>query len=126
MNEEKIKLKLRRFARERDWEKFHSLKNLAISINLESSELLEIFQWEQENSSFYNQKVVKDRIKEEVADILLYLIRFADLSNIDLEKVCLEKIKTNKKRYPVNLSKGKSTKYSRLKKVKKSESQRKS
>ncbi len=126
MNEEKIKLKLRRFARERDWEKFHSLKNLAISINLESSELLEIFQWEQENSSFHNQKVVKDRIKEEVADILLYLIRFADLSNIDLEKVCLEKIKTNKKRYPVNLSKGKSTKYSRLKKVKKSESQRKS
>jgi NTP pyrophosphatase (non-canonical NTP hydrolase) len=116
MNEQKIKHKLREFAKERNWEQFHTLKNLAISINLESSELLEIFQWEKEDSTFKNNKAVKARINEEVADILLYLIRFADLSKIDLEKVCLEKIELNKKKYPVNLSKGKSTKYNRLKK----------
>ena len=116
MNEQKIKHKLREFAKERNWEQFHTLKNLAISINLESSELLEIFQWEKEDFTSKNNKSVKARIEEEIADILLYLIRFADLSKIDLEKVCLEKIELNKKKYPINLSKGKSTKYSRLKK----------
>ena len=100
MNEQKIKHKLREFAKERDWEQFHTLKNLAISINLESSELLEIFQWEKEDSTFKNNKVIKARIKEEVADILLYLIRFADLSTIDLEQVCLEKIELNKTVFP--------------------------
>ena len=116
MDHLKLKKKLRTFAKKRNWEKFHSLKNLAISINLEASELLEIFQWENEDSKFYEDKKDLKKIKEETADIMLYLLRFSDISGIDLEKECLKKIELNKRRYPVNLSKGKSTKYYDLKK----------
>ena len=119
MNELKIKKILREFSKKRDWDQFHSLKNLAISISLESSELLEIFQWEKESSEFYKKKENISKIKEEVADIMLYLIRFSDIAGIDLEKECFKKIEINKKRYPIRLSKGKSTKYSFLEKKKK-------
>ena len=118
MNELKIKKILREFSKKRDWDQFHSLKNLAISINLESSELLEIFQWEKESSEFYKKKENLSKIKEEVADIMLYLLRFSDIAEIDLEKECLKKIDINKKRYPIKLSKGKSTKYTFLEKKK--------
>ena len=101
MNELKIKKILREFSKKRDWDQFHSLKNLAISINLESSELLEIFQWEKESSEFYKKKENLSKIKEEVADIMLYLLRFSDIAGIDLEKECLKKIEINKKRYPI-------------------------
>ena len=116
MNELKIQKELREFAKKRDWEKFHTLKNIAISINLESSELLEIFQWENENSNFWFEKKIKRLIEEEVADVMLYLLRFVDIAKIDLEKVCIEKIKKNKRKYPISLSKGISTKYNKLKK----------
>ncbi len=118
MDEFKIKMELREFAKKRDWEKFHSLKNLAISINLEASELLEIFQWENEQSDFYKKKIIFKQIKEEIADIFLYLVRFADIAEIEIEKECLKKIKKNKKKYPIKLSKGKSTKYTYLEKKK--------
>ena len=97
MNELKIQKELRKFAKKRDWVKFHNLKNLAISINLESSELLEIFQWENENSKFWLKKNTKNHIEEEIADVMLYILRFADIAEIDLEKACIEKIKKNKK-----------------------------
>ena len=115
MNELKIQKELRKFAKKRDWEKFHNLKNIAISINLESSELLEIFQWENENSNFWFKKKIKGLIEEEVADVMLYLLRFVDIAKIDLEKVCFEKIKKNERKYPISLSKGISTKYNKLK-----------
>ena len=63
MNELKIKKILREFSKKRDWDQFHSLKNLAISINLESSELLEIFQWEKDNSEFYKKKKIFQELK---------------------------------------------------------------
>ena len=115
MNELEIQKILRKFATDRDWEQFHKLKNLAISINIESSELLEIFQWENENSDFWNNKKIKNEIEDEVADIMLYLLRFSDLANINIEKVCFDKIKKNKKKYPISLSKGKTTKYTKFK-----------
>ena len=115
MDELKIQRELREFAKKRDWDKFHKLKNIAISINLESSELLEIFQWENDNSNFWSKKKIKSLIEEEVADVMLYLLRFADIANIDLEKACIEKIKKNKRRYPIRWSKGISTKYNKLK-----------
>ena len=114
MNELKIQKELREFAKKRDWEKFHKLKNIAISINLESSELLEIFQWENEDSYFWLKKKTKSLIEEEIADVMLYLLRFVDIAKIDLEKACIEKIKKNKKKYPISLSKGISTKYNKL------------
>ena len=118
MNEKKLQKILREFALKREWEKFHSLKNLAISINIETSELLEIFQWKNdaEIESDLKKKTIKEKISDEVADIMLYLLRFSDLAKIDIEKCCLKKIKKNEKKYPVSLSKGKATKYNLLKK----------
>ena len=121
MDEKKIQKKLLDFANKRDWGKFHNLKNLAISIGIESSELLEIFQWiENKNiSEQMRDKTFRKRISEEVADVLLYLLRFSQIANLDLQKICLDKIKINEKKYPINLSKGKSTKYTDLNALKK-------
>ena len=115
MNEKKIQSLLKKFAKDRDWEKFHTLKNLAVSISLESSELLEIFQWNDlENNTLKHN--VKEKISEEVADILLYLLRFADMAKLDLEAICFKKIAINAKKYPIELAKGNSTKYTNLNK----------
>ena len=116
MDEKKIKVSLQKFATDRDWNKFHTPKNLAISISLEASELLEIFQWSNEKTSFYQKIDMRKKISEEVADIMLYLLRFSDIAKINLEKSCLNKIKKNNEKYPIKLSKGKSTKYKFLKK----------
>ena len=118
MNEKRLQKILREFARKRDWEQFHNLKNLAISINIETSELLEIFQWKNDTEikSDLKKKTIKDQISDEVADIMLYLLRFSDLAKIDIEKSCLKKIKKNGKKYPIPLSKGKATKYNLLNK----------
>tara|TARA_B100000686_G_C16781894_1_gene972529 strand:+ start:194 stop:544 length:351 start_codon:yes stop_codon:yes gene_type:complete len=115
MDEKKIQSLLREFAAERDWDKFHTLKNLAISISIEASELLEIFQWDNQNLNIRKNEEVMTRISEEVADILLYLLRFSDMAKLDLEKICLDKINLNKKKYPIKLSKGLSAKYTKLK-----------
>ena len=118
MNEKRLQKILSEFANKRDWEQFHNLKNLAISINIESSELLEIFQWKKEDEIKLDlkKKAIKERISDEVADIMLYLLRFSDLAKIDIEKCCFKKIKKNEKKYPVSLSKGKQKKYNLLKK----------
>ena len=117
MDVKKIQNKLSDFANKRNWEKFHNLKNLAISINIEASELLEIFQWDDnhEIDKKIKKKEFKNRISEEVADVLLYLIRFSEMAELDLESICLDKIKKNGKKYPIKLSRGKSTKYTFLK-----------
>jgi len=94
MNEKKLQKILSQFAHKRDWEQFHNLKNLAISINIESSELLEIFQWKKEDEIKLDlkKKLIKEKISDEVADIMLYLLRFSDLAKIDIEKCCLKKL----------------------------------
>ena len=107
--------KIRKFVKERDWEQFHSPKNIAISISLESAELLEIFQWSRglSWSEFENDRL-KSRAEEELSDVLIYLIRFADLAGIDLEKSAIEKIEKNKKKYPIEQFKGSDKKYDDL------------
>lgn len=107
--------KIRKFVKERDWEQFHSPKNIAISISLESAELLEIFQWSRglSWSEFKNDRL-KSRAEEELSDVLIYLIRFADLAGIDLEKSAIEKIEKNKKKYPIEKFKGSDKKYDDL------------
>ena len=115
MDEKKIQLLLKNFARKRDWQKFHTPKNLAASISIEAAELLEIFQWSDSQLNIEKDKRIKQKISEEVADILLYILRFCDLTNLDFEKICLKKIKINERKYPIALSKGKSTKYNELK-----------
>ena len=114
MDSEKIKSRLREFAKDRDWNQFHTLKNIACSINIEASELLEIFQWREIKSIDLKDLNLKEKIGDEVADIMLYLIRFSDIADINLEEVCLNKIKKNKKKYPISLSRGSSKKYNEI------------
>ena len=115
MDIDKIKNDLRKFAEERDWEQFHSPKNLTMALSGEVGELSEIFQWlseEQSKKENINDEDL-EKVREEVADILLYIIRLSDKLDIDLEHAVLDKLKINKEKYPIELSKGNATKYNR-------------
>ncbi|MBT6326246.1 MAG: nucleotide pyrophosphohydrolase [Bdellovibrionales bacterium] len=113
MNILEIKQKLIEFAKERDWEKFHTPKNLAMALNVEAGELLEIFQWmTSEESELLNKSDYDmEKIEDEVADIFLYLVRICTVLNIDLLKSSLSKIKKNSVKYPPGLVRGSSKKY---------------
>ena len=104
---------LRQFAKERDWEAFHTPKNLALALSVEASELVEIFQWSRGEQGWdeLHDAVVRLRVEEELADVLLYLIRFADLAEIDLHSAALGKLATNAVKYPVDSFKGSDKKY---------------
>ena len=107
--------KLRVFSKERDWDQFHSPKNLIMALTSEVGELSDIFQWlSEEESKIENidQKNL-DKAKEEIADVFLYVLRIADKLNINLEKEAVEKIRVNAEKYPIKLSKGNSVKYNR-------------
>ena len=108
-------LELREFSKKRDWEQFHSPKNLSMALAAEAGELLEEFQWLSEIESRNMDQSKKLEVSLEMADILLYLIRMAYVLDIDLLEVGKKKIALNNKKYPVALSKGNSQKYSKLK-----------
>jgi len=112
-----LKSKILVFAQKRDWEKFHTPKNIAMALSVEASELLEIFQWLTENESFQIKKNKKEKIKveEELSDIFVYLVRLCDLLDIDLSKSVTKKMKKNAKKYPVKKSRGHAKKYYELK-----------
>ena len=106
----------RKFAADRDWEQFHTPKNLAMALSVEASELLEIFQWltpEQSNKIKENSELMKS-VKDEISDTLYYLLRMTDLLEIDLEEAMSKKMIENEKKYPVEKSKGIATKYNKL------------
>lgn len=105
--------RLREFAQERDWEQFHSPKNLAISISVEAAELLEIFQWSRGRDDWdcLREDSIRARSAEELADILLYLIRFADKAGIDLEQAALQKLERNAAKYPAEKFRGSDRRY---------------
>lgn len=103
--------KVLKFRDDRDWKQFHDPKDLAISISLEASELLEIFQWSR-NDVYCLDKI--DKIKEELADVMNYCILMADACDLDLDKIITDKIKLNAAKYPVDKAKGTSTKYNEL------------
>ena len=112
MNLENLKLKLREFSKDRDWEQFHNPKNLATALSVEASELLEIFQWSNDGGlNEINDPKKREEIEKEIADIFNYLIKLVDILDMDLEKVALDKIKENAEKYPIETSKGKSVKY---------------
>ena len=110
----KLKMELRKFAEARDWDKFHSPKNLSMALNVEASELLEIFQWVTEKESLNLPKDKLNDVKEEIGDILNYTVRLADRLGIDPLEAAFEKIGKNHKKYPVGKSKGTSKKYTEL------------
>lgn len=103
---------IKKFRDDRNWKQFHNPKDLAISINLEASELLEIFQWSAENLEC-SDKI--DKIKEELADVLNYCILLADRCGLDLDKIIREKIKKNEEKYPIKTAYGNKAKYTEFK-----------
>ncbi len=108
---EDIKIQLREFAAERDWDQFHSPKNLAMVQIVEATKLVEHFQWlnEEESASLLADKLAE--VEQELADIQIYLIRLADKLNIDLLSAVDNKIKLNEKKYPAERVQGSSKKY---------------
>lgn len=105
---------LRAFAAERDWDQFHSPKNLAMALSVEAAELLEHFQWLTDEESRNLPDVTKQAAAEEIADVLLYLVRIADKLEVDLSKAARSKIELNASKYPVDLARGNATKHSKL------------
>lgn len=106
MNKEIID-RINKFNKDRDWDKFHSPVNLAKSITLEAAELLEEFQWNDDNFSL-------DNVAEELADVMIYCIQMTEKLELDIDKIIMDKIDKNEEKYPVNLFKGSSRKYNNL------------
>ena len=100
-----------KFRDDRDWKQFHNPKDLAISISLEASELLEVFQWSGADTSSENKI---EKIKEELADVVNYCVLMADACGLDLDEIVQAKIERNNEKYPVEKSKGKREKYDKL------------
>lgn len=104
---EDLKIKINKFVEDRDWKQFHTPCNLAKSISIEANELLECFQWSD------NRYDIND-VKEELADVINYCIQMASILNLDIHDIVVEKLEKTEKKYPIDKSKGKSTKYNKL------------
>ena len=104
---EEVKAAVVKFTKDRDWDQFHSPANLAKSIAIESGELLECFQWNEENYDL-------EEVKEELADVLNYCIQMANKLGVDPKQIVLDKMEKTAKKYPIEKAKGKSTKYNKL------------
>lgn len=107
-----LQQQLRQFARERDWEQFHTPKNLAMALSVEAAELQEIFQWLNAEQSAKLDDQQRAHASEELADVLLYLCRLADVLDIDLAAAAAHKLKRNAEKYPADRVRGSSAKYS--------------
>lgn len=106
--------RLRAFAAERDWERFHTPKNLAMALAGEAGEVIEHFQWLSAEQSEQLDQASRDEIALELADVLLYLVRLADVLNVDLADATQRKLAINARRYPVHKAYGRSDKYNKL------------
>ena len=116
LNLDDLRRKLRAFAEERDWDQFHSPKNLSMALGVEAAELIEHFQWltEQESSQLLPETL--QEVAEEIADIQIYLIRIADKLGVDIEAAVNEKIDSNEKKYPADQVRGDASKHTKYKK----------
>ena len=103
--------KLRAFAAERDWEQFHSPKNLAMALAVEAAELLEHFQWLTEEQSRALDPARRENVREEIADVFLYVLRLCDQLGIELLAAAEHKIQVNARRYPAEKVRGRADKY---------------
>lgn len=111
-----LKDRIKQFTDERDWQQFHDLKNLSMALAIEAAELMEHFRWvtNADASAVMNDAEAAAAIREEVADVLLFLTQFANVANIDLLEAAEKKLAINSVRYPVDKSKGVATKYDKL------------
>ena len=99
--------RIRAFTQDRDWDQFHSPANLAKSISIEANELLECFQWDEENFDI-------SHVKEELADVIVYCVDMLDKLNLDVDEIINAKMDINEKKYPVEKAKGSAEKYDKL------------
>ncbi len=115
MDIKSVQNKLREFAEEREWGQFHSPKNLATALAVEAAELLEPFQWLKEEESHRLAESPADyaQVEEEIADVMIYLLRLADVLGVNLELAVENKIRRNGEKYPVALARGNAVKYNR-------------
>ena len=103
-----IKKQIKAFVKERDWEQFHNAKDLALALSIEAAELNECFLWKS------HEEAKVDKVKDELADILIYAILFADKYGFDILEVIAEKLEKNAVKYPVDKAKGNAKKYTDL------------
>ncbi len=115
LNTKEIQENVRRFASEREWERFHTPKNLAMALNVEAGELLELFQWltPEESARIMEGEKAQD-VRHEMADVLVYLLRLADVLGVDLKTAVEEKMRHNAQKYPVEKARGNARKYDEL------------
>lgn len=106
--------RIHQFVTERDWKKFHNHKDLALSLMIEAAELLEHFQWKNEEEAKEAVKKNKEAIAEEIGDVAIYLLELADNLSIDLNEAIIKKIEKNSKKYPIQKSKGNHAKYNQF------------
>ena len=99
--------RIRKFTEDRDWSQFHSPANLAKSISIEANELLECFQWDEENYDI-------EHVKEELADVIVYCQDMLDVLELDVDEIVNEKMASNEEKYPVEKAKGNATKYTEM------------
>jgi NTP pyrophosphatase (non-canonical NTP hydrolase) len=111
-----LQRELREFAAERDWQRFHTPKNLVMALAGEVGELVELFQWltPDESAAVMTRQGQPERVREEVADVFAYLLQLADVLDIDLATALRAKVRQNEQRYPVTLAKGRADKYDQL------------
>ena len=105
---------IRAFNKERDWEQFHSPKNLAMALSVEVAEIAEHFQWLTQTQSINLNRQKVAEIEEEIADVLIYLTRLADRLGIDPVEAARKKMRINERKYPVEKAKGRAAKYTDL------------
>ncbi|MEX0958372.1 MAG: nucleotide pyrophosphohydrolase [Burkholderiales bacterium] len=111
---EALRVKLAQFVAERDWDQFHSPKNLAMALIGEAGELVEHFQWLTEEQSLSLAEDVRAEVALEIADVLMFLVRLSDKLGIDPLAAAERKLALNARKYPVEKSRGKATKYDKL------------
>lgn len=107
-----LRLRIRDFAEARAWDRYHTPKNLVMALSVEASELLEPFQWLTPEQSLQLSKGQHEAVRQEIADVLIYLTRLADLLDIDLLEAAAEKLAINARKYPVDKAHGNALKYS--------------
>ena len=118
---QELKGEVKKFIDERDWNKFHNPKELATSINLESSELVELFLWKkhEELQDYMGDDEFIIKIKEELADIIINCLSFSNQMEIDLSEAVMKKLELNKVKYPINVVKGRAYKHTKKGELKK-------
>lgn len=111
---ERLRDDVHAFARAREWDRFHSPKNLAMSLAIEAAEVMELFQWDTSERSLALEPAQREALSQEIGDVLIYLVRLADVAGIDPLAAARAKLAINGQRYPVELARGNALKYDRL------------